>query len=374
MYTFVEVEIVNHLKSGKEDIVKEMIQPFQKISVNNIRERLLQKELSVLMDAFLLKISTEKKPDFSKYGKEVENHRNTLNLSVKGLLDCFEETRLVLERWIISSPCSSEGKSYAIAQLNEFFLELQKETYLQTTKKKNEEIKSKNVQLSELKRDRMKILSQLSTSLAHEIRNPLTSIKGFIQLLEKRIDPPAQEKKYFEYIYHEMKELEQEVNQILFLSNEKNHQDIQLTNICLNDLIYDAIKSFQPILTQNKIVLELNFIAEQNIVGIEEQIKLVLLKLLQNANDALILKDKNRKLSISLLEKENDIIITVSNNGPPIPSIIRHSIFEPFVGTKELGKGLGLTVSKQLMKKHQGAIEHYSEGEWTTFILRFPTQ
>ncbi|MGJ9382935.1 sensor histidine kinase [Salipaludibacillus sp. CF4.18] len=374
MNTIVELEIVNHLRKSKNDIVNEMMLLFHNVSMTSTQELDLHNEISSLLKSFIFKITTDKMLNYSGFGRKVEEFRIAMELSVANIVDVFDDCRLIVEKWIASAPCNNEGKSFALAKLNEFFLEIQKETYLHTIKEKNIELNSKNIELMELRKDRMKILSQISTSFAHEIRNPLTSIKGFIQLLEKRVDTPELEKRYFEYIYREMQELEREVNQILLLSNEKNHQDVINTRISLSDLLNEAIHSFRPILMQNKIKMEINFTSNLIVLGIEEQIKLILLKLLQNANDALILKEKDRKLSISLIEKSNTLIITISNNGPPIPSVIRHSIFEPFVGTKEMGKGLGLTVSKQLMKKHQGTIEYHSEGKWTAFKLRFPKQ
>ncbi|RKL68546.1 hypothetical protein CR203_00375 [Salipaludibacillus neizhouensis] len=374
MNTIVELEIVNHLRKNKNDIVNEMMLLFHNIPMTSTQELDLHNEISSLLKTFIFKITTDKMLNYSGFGRKVEEFRIEINLSVANILDVFEDCRLIVEHRISDAPSNVEGKSFALAKLNEFFLEIQKETYLHTIKEKNIELNSKNIELMELRKDRMKILSQISTSFAHEIRNPLTSIKGFIQLLEKRVDTPELEKRYFEYIYREMQELEREVNQILLLSNEKNHQDVINTHISLSDLLNEAIHSFRPILMQNKIKMEINFTSNLMVLGIEEQIKLILLKLLQNANDALILKEKDRKLAISLMEKSNTLIITISNNGPPIPSVIRHSIFEPFVGTKEMGKGLGLTVSKQLMKKHQGTIEYHSEGKWTAFKLRFPKQ
>ncbi|SER73481.1 ATP-binding protein [Salipaludibacillus aurantiacus] len=366
--------MVELLRDKKEHIIKDMVYPFKDILRSKEDLEALKLRISFLFDLFLLKISSDTCLNTADFGARVQEFMSRYDMEVEDFLTRFDEIRVVMESHISSMPVDETNKTLTIAKLYRFFLDLQKEAYLETAKQKNKELLHKDDQLSQLKSDRMEILSKLSSSFAHEIRNPLTSIKGFIKLIEQRMETPVEEKNYFSYIYNEMEELEQQVNQILFLSHEKNHQDIYFTSVSLNQLLYDAVDYFQPLFYQNKINVELNLCENVTTLGIEEQIKLVLYKLMQNAHDALIMKEKNRCLKIWLTKKEADALITFSNNGPPVPALIRQSMFEPFVSTKELGKGLGLAVSKQLMKKHEGDIDYTSKEGWTVFKLRFPVE
>ncbi|PYZ94127.1 hypothetical protein CR194_00875 [Salipaludibacillus keqinensis] len=372
VYTYEKKEIIEHLKLNKREILINMIEVFQEtLKEKGDVEKFFQ-TLETLFDLFLLNISTNERLHMEMFGQVVEGYRNRKEISLEEFLYKFEQVRLTMEKSIARIPTVDTEKNETIAQLNKFFLELQKEAYIETEKQINNQLLTKEVQLSQLKKDRAEILSKLSTSFAHEIRNPLTSIKGFVQLLEKRLVSEKEEEKYFHFIYQDMEELEQQVNQFLMLSTEKNHQDLCVTAISLKELLYEVVDSFQPIISQGNICVHLHLCENVSTWGLQDQIKLVLYKLMQNAHDALMLKENGRKLKICLKKDQTDAIITFANNGPPVPRLIRHSMFEPFVGTKELGKGLGLAVSKQLMNKHKGDIDYVTSEEWTIFKLRFP--
>ncbi|MCR6106174.1 HAMP domain-containing histidine kinase [Salipaludibacillus agaradhaerens] len=364
-----ENHVAKLLSDDKENIIKELSRLFNDIVESEEDEQCLNKQLSYLYDSYLNTIqSAEQCQKTLIY--EYKMLQSIDNVGV--MLSKVEKLRTVLVKKINSFPVTKVDKLAAIAILNELLLHLQKEIATSSDNKKHQELMSKRLQLSQLKQDRLDILSKLSTSFAHEIRNPLTSIKGFVQLLEQRLETIGEESKYFHYIYREMEEVEQQVDQILLLSTKKNHQDLSFKTFCLNQLLFNSVESFQPIITESHISLELELGDRAYIYGIKNQIKLVLNKLLQNALDALLLKDKDRKLIIRLTNEVNWLKIEFFNNGPPVSRMVEQSMFEPFVGTKELGKGLGLAVSKQLMRKHEGDICYIREQEWTVFKLLFP--
>ncbi|UTR14235.1 HAMP domain-containing histidine kinase [Salipaludibacillus sp. LMS25] len=368
-------ELENHvaklLSDDKDNIIKDLSQLFADILKSEHEMQRLNRQLSNLYDFYLNTMRfTGQSRGTLIYEYKVLQSIDNLDI----LLSKVEKLRTVIVKKINAFPVAKVDKLSAIAYLNEFFLHLQKEIATRSDTKKSQELMTKNLQLSQLKQDRLDILSKLSTSFAHEIRNPLTSIKGFIQLLEQRTETNDGEEKYFHYIYREMEEVEQQVDQILLLSTQKNHQDLSFKTFCLNQLLFNSVESFQPIFAESHISLELELGGSVYIYGIKDQIKLVLNKLLQNALDALYLKDKDRKLIIRLTSEMNVPKIEFYNNGPPVSRMVEQSMFEPFVGTKELGKGLGLAVAKQLMRKHDGDIDYRRELEWTVFKLIFHTK
>lgn len=366
-----DLRIVQLLKGTKQEVIVESMHLFQG-SYKDIKDmNKVQQTLEMLFDLFLLNITSNEYSRFTSFGEIVERYRETEQMQIEEFLKNFEKIRAFIEKKILTIPVEGTEKAETIAKLNKFFLDLQKQAYIETINEKNKDILEKDIRLSQLNKERSEILAKLSMSFAHEIRNPLTSIKGFVQLLEKR-STLVEEKKYFDIIYHDMNSLEQQVNQFLFLSNEKNHEDFSFHSVYLDRLLYDVVNSFQTIFSEHNIYVELNLGESVSTLGSEEQVKMILFKLIENALDALLLKSQERILRINLMIEGEEMIVTISNNGPPIPSIMRQSMFEPFVGTKELGKGLGLAVSKQLMKKHEGAIDFLAVDEWTIFKLRFP--
>jgi len=366
-----DLRIVQLLKGTKQEVIVESMHLFQGSYKDRKDMNKVQQTLEMLFDLFLLNITSNEYSRFTSFGEIVERYRETEQMQIEEFLKNFEKIRAFIEKKILTIPVEGTEKAETIAKLNKFFLDLQKQAYIETINEKNKDILEKDIRLSQLNKERSEILAKLSMSFAHEIRNPLTSIKGFVQLLEKR-STLVEEKKYFDIIYHDMNSLEQQVNQFLFLSNEKNHEDFSFHSVYLDRLLYDVVNSFQPIFSEHNIYVELNLGESVSTLGSEEQVKMILFKLIENALDALLLKSQERILRINLMIEGEEMIVTISNNGPPIPSIMRQSMFEPFVGTKELGKGLGLAVSKQLMKKHEGAIDFLAIDEWTIFKLRFP--
>ncbi|WP_416149197.1 sensor histidine kinase [Salipaludibacillus sp. HK11] len=374
MYTSDKKKIVEFFEKSKRETVSDMMELFRDTpkGKRKCEQEVLRNALDSLFDLYLLNISSKDHINNIYFEKIIEEYNGTDDINLDEFINNFEEMRLIIEKKVYLIPISEFEKTKIIAQLNKFFLEIQYYFYVESINRKNNRISEKEIQLSHLKKDRSEILTKLSMSFAHEIRNPLTSIKGFIQILEKRFAKIEEEKRYFELIYKDMEALEQQVDQLLFLSNEKNHQDINFSSIYLNAILFDVVDAFQPFFSQNNISVNLDLSEKISTTGMEEQVKLVLIKLMQNALDALLLRIKDRKLYIRLKRDDSEAVITFSNNGPPIPRLIRHSMFEPFVGTKELGKGLGLAVSKQLMRKHEGDINYISNEEWTIFKLRFP--
>ncbi|SDY46621.1 Signal transduction histidine kinase [Evansella caseinilytica] len=364
--------LATHLDKFKTAIVAEIVATFKEFFGScHVDTRVLTSEVTKLFDCFLAKLTGSVECDILSSGVKIETYRIRGNIAVTDLFAFLDDSRSIVENWVWKQQLDIIEKTNGIAKLNEVYIELYKAISLYSDKQRKEELHKKNQEMDKLLEDRAQILTKLSNSFAHEIRNPLTSIKGFIQLLESRLEKPAHERMYFQYINQEIKELEEQVNQILYLSNRKNHEDYRLRKISLNSLVIHALKTFKPIFNDHRIQVDVKLMHHLVINGVEDQLKLALYKLIQNAIDALMLRDLERKIKIVLYEDNNDICLSISNNGPPISSLIKNSIFDPFVSTKELGKGIGLAITKQIVEKHDGTIHCWSKGQWTTFKLSF---
>ena len=101
----------------------------------------------------------------------------------------------------------------------------------------------------------------------------------------------------------------------------------------------------------------------------EGQITQILVNIIKNAVEAI--NNSNGKIEIRVSESESKVAIDIYNNGDPIPSEIAAHIFIPFFTTKDYGTGIGLSVSRYIMRLHGGNLKHHTSNEWTVFSLIF---
>ncbi|WLV25881.1 PAS domain-containing sensor histidine kinase [Aciduricibacillus chroicocephali] len=217
-----------------------------------------------------------------------------------------------------------------------------------------------------IKNEKLAVVSQLAASVVHEIRNPLTSLKGFIQLLESGI---GNKEEYFRIMNEEIEKMEAMTSELLFISkppvNEKAWESVQSM---LNDVTMllnpEARKKKASIVwkqSQDEIKVYCN----------RSQIKQVFLNLIKNAIEAIDHDHGIIEIKLEVLSKH--VVISFIDNGPGVPENIIDRLGEPFLTTKENGTGLGLMVTKQLMSQHGGEMKVVpNEKEGTTFKLRIP--
>jgi len=225
-------------------------------------------------------------------------------------------------------------------------------------------------------RDRLAALGEMSAGLAHEIRNPLGAIKGAAQCLDPR-RLPGEDGEFLEVIVEEVNRLNGVVTAFLDYSRPLK-QSFGVTD--LNEVVTRTVRLIQNDFPANiSLTVELGD-ALNKIDGDAEQLKQVLINLVQNARQAL--GDKKGEIVIRTLKPERFgelrgaefVEIDVSDNGPGIPNDQQLHIFVPFFTTKSKGTGLGLAICQRIVKNHGGSIAVQSKvGEGTTFVVRLPT-
>jgi len=191
--------------------------------------------------------------------------------------------------------------------------------------------------------ERLKLVGQMAASIAHEIRNPLATIRGFVQLLQKERETG---KEYYNIIIEEL----DRANSIIsdFLSLSKN-RIVEMEEYNLNDII----KELYPIF-----LAETNIRAQYIDLDLDQQlpklrlnkkeIKQLLLNLIRNATEAM---GQGGKITISTKKEEEVMLLKIADTGPGIPKEIMDKLFQPFFTTKEGGTGLGLSVSMSIAEK-----------------------
>ncbi|HET7580338.1 MAG TPA: ATP-binding protein [Bacillales bacterium] len=230
-------------------------------------------------------------------------------------------------------------------------------------------IEDKNRFIEKMHNDRLTILGQTAASFAHEFRNPLTSIKGFMNLLEKRVDGDKITDHYFSIIQREMQSLEEKVTAFLYLSKREGLED-RKTDIDLSVLLSETVEFLYPRFSSEGIEVTTQIEpAEMTVSGVREQLKQVFLNIINNAVEALSCCSGRKHVLLCTKTVGNRIRVSIANNGDPIDPIMLENIFEPFVTTKEVGTGLGLSVCKQIIEKHGGTIEVTSGHRRTAFHI-----
>ena len=222
--------------------------------------------------------------------------------------------------------------------------------------------------LTETHKERLTLLGQMTSSFVHEFRNPLTSIKGFIQLL-KAENP---EMKYLDIISGELENLNTRVSQFLSIS-KKEQLDSMRTVFNLQYLIEEVITFLYPSILDSNVSIQTDVDPLISIDGYPEEIRQVLLNIIFNAVDVLNSTENPLITITGFYTNEKNIMLTISNNGPKIEQDILANIFKPFTTTKKSGTGLGLFVCKEIIEKHNGMITCTSSENLTTFTINIPT-
>ncbi|MDI6860539.1 MAG: ATP-binding protein [Caldisericia bacterium] len=227
---------------------------------------------------------------------------------------------------------------------------------------------TEEVKLLEEKRrtEALKTLGIFTTGVAHEIRNPLTAIKGFTQILEKKFEKDSDELKYTRTILNEVKRLEDIIKDLLMYGRPSPPNKV-LSHI--SSVIKDSISLLQEKISEKNMNIELDINFDPKFNFDPKQMEQVLLNLILNAIES---SDYNGKIIIKTKRYEDGILIEVRDFGFGIKEEDKEKIFTPFFTTKEKGTGLGLPISQKLVEMHNGKIWFNSDQNGTSFFVYLP--
>ncbi|MBD8068496.1 PAS domain S-box protein [Bacillus sp. PS06] len=223
----------------------------------------------------------------------------------------------------------------------------------------------KNVEDLMLKSEKLSIAGQLAAGIAHEIRNPLTSIKGFLQLIQTHT---KENENYFHIIFSELNRVELILSELLVLAKptEDAFHQVDVREV-LQDVV--TLLDTQAILQNIQIHLDLPNV-ETYIYCDQNQIKQVFVNLIKNSIESM---QNGGNLFVTISFCHEHVIIEFRDEGCGIPEMILDRIGEPFYTTKEKGTGLGLMVSYKIIENHNGLISVKSKiNEGTTFKITLP--
>jgi len=225
------------------------------------------------------------------------------------------------------------------------------------------------------RQEKLASLGLLAAGVAHEIRNPLTAIKGWLYLHKKHLVSGTTEWTEAELISGEINRLERIVKDVLQFARPS---EPQFAAVPAEQPLREAQTLMKPELEKSKIKLALDGIAPAQIRIDPQQIKQVLINLIQNAADS-IGENGTVTLRARLDEKRlndrqtNVVILEVSDTGKGISPEAEKRLFDPFFTTKDSGTGLGLPIAARIVEKHQGALQYKTQaGHGTTFGVVLP--
>lgn len=206
--------------------------------------------------------------------------------------------------------------------------------------------------------EKLKLAGEIAAGVAHEIRNPMTVISGFVQIIEN--DPTYPHKDYIKLIRSEIERINLIISEFLVLAKP---QATERKKILLKKIVDDIALLFGPQLNLHGIVFSSHFDREDYIVeGEEHQLKQVLINLMKNAVEALDGIDRQGEIHMSIENSDGRFVsFSVLDNGHGISSETASLIFEPFYTTKATGTGLGLLVSQKIIQQHGGTLKIKSD-------------
>mgnify|MGYP002402174763 CR=1 FL=1 len=231
----------------------------------------------------------------------------------------------------------------------------------------------KQIEQAAFQNDKLAMLGKIAAAIAHEIRNPLTSIRGFIQLL----DPYLQDIGKKEYGRIILSEIDR-ANEIIFefLNSSKPSAPMK-RKVMVESLLKETIllSESEALMKGCEIVYE-SFDPGLTVAVDVKQIKQVLLNMMKNAMDAIqdTLPERKGLIRIASRWEEGYALISIRDNGKGMERATLNRLFDPFFTTKEAGTGLGLSVSFRIVCNHGGTIQVDSQlQEGTEFNIYLPT-
>lgn len=226
----------------------------------------------------------------------------------------------------------------------------------------------KQVQEKLIRSERLAAMGHLVQGVAHEIRNPITTIGGFAQRAKQSVEENPKLNSYMDIILEEAERLENIVKDVREFSN------VITANVVPDDLtpvLTNVWKHFEPIAEAQQVSMSRRIEKDLPLIRIDKnQIGIALSNVIDNAFESM---PDGGQLTLEVRPDEEKIQIRIVDSGLGIPQDDLDSIYDPFFTSKTRGAGLGLTMVHQIVMNHNGEIKiHSNEGEGTSVTLQIP--
>ncbi|MBI4892903.1 MAG: HAMP domain-containing protein [Acidobacteria bacterium] len=218
-----------------------------------------------------------------------------------------------------------------------------------------------------IRQERIQTIARLSTSLVHDLRNPLAAIYGGAEMLVDSNLNPSQVKRLASNIYKSSRRIQEMLQDLLQVSREPS--DVRET--CrLVELVRGAADECLTQTPASRLSIQIDVPEEIELVAVRSRLERVFLNLLGNAAEAM---PNGGEIRIAAARDELGLLVSVTDNGPGVPEHIRSRLFQPFVTAgKRSGMGLGLALSRQTVLDHGGDLWLDTAPQGARFCLRLP--
>jgi signal transduction histidine kinase len=213
--------------------------------------------------------------------------------------------------------------------------------------------------------DRLNVIGEVAASIGHEVRNPMTVVRGFLQQLGLNQDLDHY-KNYFELMIEELDRANSIITEFLSLAKNKF---IEMRKIHLNEVITSILPLLQAEAINNAQSIECDLINVPEINVDPNEVRQMLINFVRNAIEA---SKPGRTIWIKTHVEHNEVVLKVTDQGCGIAPEIRRRIGLPFTTSKENGIGLGLAVCFSIAHRHNAKIDFTTSKKGTTFFIRFP--
>jgi len=209
--------------------------------------------------------------------------------------------------------------------------------------------------------DQLALLGEMAARVAHEVRTPLASVRGLVELLQADLAEHDRPRQYLERILQGVERQERLVEKLLSFTHPEPES---WQPVLLDELLEGLIAAWpgrRPSLAMERPLMPVN--------GDPVLLDQVFTNLIQNALEA----SRDGEVAVRGLMNDGVVQVMVTNGGAAIPPELQERIFQPFFTTKPRGTGLGLAIARQVVEAHQGAIRVESDGRTaTTFVVELP--
>jgi two-component system sporulation sensor kinase B len=216
------------------------------------------------------------------------------------------------------------------------------------------------------KSEKLNIVSELAASVAHEVRNPLTVVRGFIQLLESTED--VKNKDYMRLVLAELDRAEQIISDYLNLARPQIEKK---EHICLSAQLIEMTTLMSSFAAMQGVYLQVEISESLYTIGDKTKLKQAIMNVVKNGIEAI--QGNKGYLKVTAIQKDEMIIIRVKDSGVGMTKEQLVRLGQPYYSLKEKGTGLGLMVTFSILQAHNGTLEYKSEsGKGTEAIIILP--
>lgn len=212
--------------------------------------------------------------------------------------------------------------------------------------------------------DKLNLMGQMAANIAHEIRNPMTTIRGLLQVFSVKEEFKSH-KSYLELMVSEIDKADAIISEFLYMAKDKV-MELEYHN--LNSIISKLAPLLRANLVAHNLSLRLELGEISEVLLDEKEIKQLILNLAENAMEAMA---EGSYITIKTYEENSQVVLVVEDIGKGIPKEIIEKIGTPFFTTKENRAGLGLSVCQSIVERHRAKLSFDSNSEGTSVYISF---